>query len=133
MKGITPIIAVILLVFMTIALSAVATDSLVGNSEKSAEKARENLEDVQQRTTKRFEILDVKQSGNDVEVLIRNRAYNEKIEKGDITIIIDNEIKECEEIGIGKIIVCEVDGVADSCGKDVVIVSGPAGSAKYDC
>ncbi len=95
MKGITPVIAIILLLLITIAMAGMAYISLTGTSETSTKIVGEELEQTTQQMRLQFSIENVDNN----KIYIRNQG-SEDLNTEFLTIYLDNTLIESDSVSI---------------------------------
>ena len=129
MKGVSPIIAVIMLLFITITIGAFVSLSIDDIARRNTVDTKEASEQFTERSLKTLTYTSSKKSGDDITVTVRNVGFL-KIEKDEWSLFLDDKTKNCPAIEPEQIGSCTIENV--TC-EDDVIVNYPNGSFKIRC
>ncbi len=126
MKGITPVVATILLLLITIVIIGVAMVFFQRTVSGSTGATEEALSSHTSQAAKTMQITNANCVSGTTTVNMRNSG-TQSISTGDVSIFIDNILKDCSWIGMpvtaGGSATCTISEAGDSSSKKVKVVS----------
>ncbi len=133
MKGITPVIAIILLLLITISMVGFAFVWFTRVSELATEQTQNQMQKDLDRQSQKIRI----DAAAGAAVTIRNIG-TKSIPKPQIAVFVDNNAKTCDaawtgDLAAGVVATCTYTGTACTSGTSVVKVTAPGNSDSVKC
>ncbi len=135
MKGITPVIAIILLLMVTIVVIGFATGFFQSMINVAGSQLEEQTQQTTQQIAKVVTIDSAATVGSNTEVTVR-ASGSKDVPSSEISVFLDDAIQSCtfspDPVVVGTTSTCTISGQTCSSGTEVKVTS-PGGEDTFEC